>query len=89
MQLKADGTDLGHCDSLAAGTGKFTESIASRDEQFEIIAVEPHQDMRAELKKKGLRNVRVMAGEATDMAVTTQSVDAVVVAQVGCHPISH
>lgn len=27
---------------LAAGTGKFTELLVGRDEDFEVIAVEPH-----------------------------------------------
>lgn len=27
---------------LAAGTGKFTELLAGRDESFDILAVEPH-----------------------------------------------
>ena len=27
---------------LAAGTGKFTEMLVGRDENFEILAVEPH-----------------------------------------------
>lgn len=67
---------------LAAGTGKFTEMLASQDENFEIIAVEPHAGMRAELKKKRLSGVKVLEGEAKKLPVDSQSVDAVVVAQV-------
>lgn len=68
---------------LAAGTGKFTESLAARPEGYEIVAVEPHDEMRAELQRKALKGTRVVNGEATDMPeVETQSVDGVVVAQV-------
>lgn len=67
---------------LAAGTGKFTELIAKRPEGFEITAVEPLDEMRAELEKKQLNGVRVVKGEATSIAVESQSVDAVIVAQV-------
>ena len=39
--------------------------------------------MRKELEKKGLKGVQVLKGEASNMAgVESQSVDAVVVAQV-------
>ena len=68
---------------LAAGTGKFTELLVGRDEDFDILAVEPHPDMRKELEKKNLRGVKVLEGEASRMAaVESQSVDAVIVAQV-------
>lgn len=30
---------------LAAGTGKFTELLVGRDEDFDILAVEPHSGM--------------------------------------------
>ena len=68
---------------LGAGTGKFTELLAQRDEGFEIIAVEPHGGMRKELERKGLRGVKLMEGSAEKMSVETGEVDAVVVAQVG------
>lgn len=68
---------------LAAGTGKFTELLANRHEQFEIIAMEPHDGMRVELEKKSLGGVRALKGEASSMkGVETQSVDAVIAAQV-------
>lgn len=67
---------------LAAGTGKFTELLAKRDEDFRIIAVEPHDDMRNELEKKRLSNVEVLNGLATEIPLPDESVDAVVVAQV-------
>lgn len=67
---------------LAAGTGKFTELLAKQDEQFQITAVEPHHDMRNELDKKHLSNVKVLDGLATKIPLADDSVDAVVVAQV-------
>lgn len=71
---------------LAAGTGKFTEALAAREEEFEIIAVEPHSDMRNVLESKNLPRVKVVngTGEKVD-AVEDGSIDAVVVAQVGEH----
>jgi ubiquinone/menaquinone biosynthesis C-methylase UbiE len=67
---------------LGAGTGKFTEVLAARPEKFETVAVEPHDDMRAELEKKSLQGVQVLKGWASSIPVHSQSVDAVVVAQV-------
>ena len=69
---------------LAAGTGKFTEALAAREEEFEIIAVEPHSDMRHVLAGKKLPRVKVVEGTGEKMeSVEDGSVDAVVVAQVG------
>ena len=31
---------------LAAGTGKLTEPLAARDEEFDILAAEPYARMR-------------------------------------------
>ncbi|KAK2797012.1 hypothetical protein FQN51_008873 [Onygenales sp. PD_10] len=66
---------------LAAGTGKFTESLARREEGYEIFAVEPHDDMRGELERKKLANVVTIKGHADDIPVEAGSIDAVVVAQ--------
>ncbi|KAK3680547.1 hypothetical protein LTR37_021173 [Vermiconidia calcicola] len=66
---------------LAAGTGKFTEALAARDEDFEIIAVEPHGDMRRVLDDKKLPNVTVKAGKADSIPLDDGSVDAVICAQ--------
>ncbi|KAL1963769.1 hypothetical protein VTN77DRAFT_7835 [Rasamsonia byssochlamydoides] len=66
---------------LAAGMGKFTEVLAARPEGFETLAVEPHDDMRAELEKKALRGVQVRKGWASSIPLESKSVDAVVVAQ--------
>ena len=68
---------------LAAGTGKFTQLLAEREERFEIVAVEPHEGMRSELEKKGWRNVTVIEGDARRVPLEDGSVDAVIVAQVG------
>lgn len=68
---------------LAAGTGKFTELLAARPENYEIIAIEPHDAMREELVKKGLQGVTVLNGTAEDMSeIADGSLDALVVAQV-------
>lgn len=68
---------------LAAGTGKFTELLVEREEQFDIVAVEPHHGMREELERKGLRGVTVLEGDAVTIPLEAQSVDALIVAQVG------
>lgn len=69
---------------LAAGTGKLTEALAARDEEYQIIAVEPHADMRDVLAKKKLKGVTVVDGLGDSMpSIDDESVDAVTVAQVG------
>jgi ubiquinone/menaquinone biosynthesis C-methylase UbiE len=68
---------------LAAGTGKFTELLAARPEQYKIIAVEPHDGMREQLEKKNLRGLTVLNGTTDDMSdIADGSLDALVVAQV-------
>jgi len=67
---------------LAAGTGKLTELLAARDEQFDILAVEPHEGMRDQLVRKELKNVRVADGLSTSIPAEDESVDAVFAAQV-------
>ena len=67
---------------LGAGTGKFTEILAQRPEQFNIVAVEPHDDMAAVLRKKQLHNVDIRSGEARKIPAKDQSFDAVIAAQV-------
>lgn len=69
---------------LAAGTGKLTEALVARSEEFEIIAVEPHDGMREVLAAKKLPRVKVVNGTGESMEeVGSGSVDAVLVAQVG------
>lgn len=67
---------------LAAGTGKFTEVLAGRDEQYTITAVEPHAEMRRVLEGKGLNGVDVVKGSAVKIPSEDESFDAVLVAQV-------
>ncbi|MCJ1288898.1 hypothetical protein MMC34_000429 [Xylographa carneopallida] len=82
QHLEVENVLHAHIVDLAAGTGKFTEILARRAEEYEIIAVEPHSGMREVLEKKGLKGVTVMEGTATEMpAVEAQWADAVVVAQ--------
>jgi len=68
---------------LAAGTGKFTEGLVQRDEQYEVVAVEPHYGMREVLAQKQLSGVVVKDGTAEKIPLEDASVDAVVAAQVG------
>lgn len=81
--LNVEGLGGARIVDLGAGTGKFTEVLAARNEEFEILAVEPHEEMRMELEGKRLRGVRVLKGEAGRMGIEGQSVDAVICAQVG------
>ncbi|KAJ9157748.1 S-adenosyl-L-methionine-dependent methyltransferase [Pleurostoma richardsiae] len=66
---------------VAAGTGKFTEVLAARPEGFEVLAVEPHEGMRAELRRKGLAGVQVREGFAAEMPVESGWGDGAVAAQ--------
>ena len=71
---------------LGAGTGKFTELLARREEHYEVIAVEPHREMRQVLERKNLKGVSVQDGNATFMpGIESQSIGAVVIAQVNLH----
>ncbi|MCJ1406737.1 hypothetical protein MMC19_000805 [Ptychographa xylographoides] len=80
--LDIDNVLNGRVVDLAAGTGKFTELLSQRPEDYEIIAVEPHTGMREVLVKKGLKGVKVIDGTATNMKdVGTGWADGVVVAQ--------
>lgn len=67
---------------VGAGTGKFTETLAARNEGFEIIAVEPHEEMQKVLRSKQLKGVKVVGGDALNLPVDSQSADAVIAAQV-------
>ncbi|KAK3941829.1 S-adenosyl-L-methionine-dependent methyltransferase [Diplogelasinospora grovesii] len=66
---------------LASGTGKLTELLAKRHEDFDIIAVEPHEGMRAQLVAKGLKGVTTLDGHAARMPVEDGWGDACVAAQ--------
>ncbi len=65
--LELDGLKRARIIDLAAGTGKFTEPLSQRPEGCEIVAVEPQDATREALDKKGLRNVIVLKGEASNM----------------------
>jgi hypothetical protein len=67
---------------LAAGTGKFTELLAARNEQFDIIAVEPHDGMRTELDQKNLNKVVSKNGFANEIPVKNGWADGLICAQV-------
>lgn len=67
---------------LAAGTGKFTELLAAREEQYDIVAVEPVAKMRQSLVGKHLEHVEVMDGLATSIDLGDGWADAVIAAQV-------
>lgn len=82
-QLQVKGVPNARIVDLGAGTGKFTELLAARDEKYHVVAVEPHEEMRKALSAKKLSAVDVVDGYATNTPVESQSVDAVVAAQVG------
>ncbi len=68
---------------LAAGTGKFTQLLAARPERYSIVAVEPHEGMRAELERKNLDGVKVLEGTAEDMSeIADGTLDALIAPQV-------
>ncbi|KAL7271022.1 hypothetical protein RUND412_006250 [Rhizina undulata] len=66
---------------LAAGTGKFTELIAAREEGYEIVAVEPHDEMLGTLNAKELKGVESKKGDAYSIPVADGWADTVIVAQ--------
>lgn len=81
--LKIEGVQGARIIDLGAGTGKFTEILAARDEGFEILAHEPHDGMREQLLGKQLRGVTVGSQSAENLDVEEQWADAVICAQVG------
>ncbi|KAK3110476.1 hypothetical protein LTR53_015194, partial [Teratosphaeriaceae sp. CCFEE 6253] len=80
-QCRVSGEKNARVLDLAAGSGKFTEVIAHRPEQYDIIAVEPHDGMREVLEQKGLPGVTVKTGRADGIPLEDESVDAVICAQ--------
>ena len=72
---------------IAAGTGKFTTLLAAREEKFEILAAEPHDEMRKVLMEKQLESVRAIKGYAEDLSSVADGwADAVIIAQVWDKP---
>jgi SAM-dependent methyltransferase len=70
-----------HVLDLGAGTGKLTSSLLERG--LEVTAVEPSDQMRAELERElaGRPGLRALAGSAEEIPLADASVDAVLVAQ--------
>ncbi|KAL1897045.1 hypothetical protein Sste5346_004250 [Sporothrix stenoceras] len=71
---------------IGAGTGKFTEALSRKATEgspaLDIIAVEPHEQMRAQLAAKNLPHVTVVNGHGADLStVADGTADAVIVAQ--------
>ena len=60
----------------------YTAVLARRPEKYEIIAVEPHEEMREELENKGLKRVESQEGDANAMGVAEEWGDALIAAQV-------
>jgi SAM-dependent methyltransferase len=63
---------------LGAGTGKLTRQLLDRG--LDVVAVEPSQGMRGELRRV-LPEVRALAGSAERIPLADGAVDAVLVAQ--------
>ncbi|KAH7359397.1 methyltransferase domain-containing protein [Plectosphaerella cucumerina] len=66
---------------LAAGTGKLTQSLTARPEDFSILAVEPHKGMRGELERKSLPRVDARDGFAEKIPAPDEWADSVVAGQ--------
>ena len=78
---------------IGAGTGKFTELLsrhavqaaaagAGSAQTMDILAVEPHEQMRAQLAAKNLPHVTVVDGHSADLSMVEDSTaDAVIAAQ--------
>jgi hypothetical protein len=56
--------------------------LAKRPEEYEIIAVEPHQGMRQELEKKDLKGVKSVDGDACNIPLEEGWGDCLIAAQV-------
>lgn len=67
-RLEISGVHGARIADLAAGTGKFTEMLVNRPEQYNVVAIEPHDGMRGELQSKSLPRVTVVRGTAENMA---------------------
>lgn len=68
---------------IGAGTGKLTEQLVAHERSYEIIAVEPHAQMRRVLNAKALPGVKVLNATAANLEGIEEAwADGVVVAQV-------
>ncbi|EPE09219.1 2-heptaprenyl-1 4-naphthoquinone methyltransferase [Ophiostoma piceae UAMH 11346] len=71
---------------IGAGTGKFTQVLSGKAAEdkvsLDVIAVEPHDQMRAQLIAKNLPHITVVKGHGADLGIVQDAtVDAVVIAQ--------
>ena len=82
IQLDVGGKNGATILDLGAGTGKFTELLSARGEEYEVVAIEPNDGMRRVLQAKRLPRVYVTGGAAEKLALDDGSVDAVICAQV-------
>jgi SAM-dependent methyltransferase len=84
QKLEVSGVQGAKILEVAAGTGKFTEVLSRRPEKFDIVAVEPHDDMRQQLSNKKLERVTVVKGTAESLqGIQDGGFAAVIAAQVG------
>ena len=82
QKLEVAGVKAAKVADLAAGTGKFTEILARRPENYDIVAIEPHDGMRGELDGKTLPRVSVVKGTADSMSeIPDESLACVIAAQ--------
>jgi len=81
-KLKVAGRPGAKILEVGCGTGKFTESLALRPERYTVNAVEPHDNMRAQLAAKNLPGVGTLPGTGDHMpAVGDGWADACIIAQ--------
>lgn len=83
-KLRVQGQSDTRIVEIASGTGKFTELLSNRPEQFLVKAIEPHDTMREKLAEKDLPAVEVVNGSASKMPVEEEWGDACIAAQVCC-----
>jgi SAM-dependent methyltransferase len=86
-RLNIAGQSTARVVEIGAGTGKFTELLAAREEGYEILAVEPHQEMRESLVQKSLGvagrgKVKIVDGNAAKTGLEEEWGDACIAAQV-------
>lgn len=56
--------------------------LSNRDENYEIIAIEPHKGMSTELERKNLKGVVIKDGDSQNMPIEEEWGDALIAAQV-------
>ncbi|KAK4192627.1 putative methyltransferase [Podospora australis] len=84
IQLGLSGRRGARIVEIASGTGKFTELLSRRPEGFDVVAVEPHKEMREQLVGRKLDRVKVLDGHAASLPVEKEwegSVEGYIAAQ--------